>query len=1462
MTSSSNDSRRFRLPFRASRTSLLWLSTLFVACGGSDCGCDGFIEQPYPPQHYDKTLPQGTQIRVTSHGLDFVEGNIQPLIEGALPEGLNFCLPKDTSSDTKLCFPYVEGRSGHHAEDEQPLCDDGQEGCQISLTIEGAEIRPVPNSSLEIDVLIGGLNPTIPFEADAPVIGEVKCDVTAYRRGGSINDPATVRAIVPVEFAVDDMSPTRDIRINVGEVGMNLDDIDFDLKGNWKCGTADFLRGLFRGTIEGLIRDELKNAVDDIVKENLCQTCTDGNTCGEGSTCDADDVCMYNNSSECVPVPLGVEGQLQLSSVIGDFVEEPNANVDTLFKVADFAQADTGLTLAARSGFQPVNFSECIPLDPTTRPSFEPIPISSTITGETKPGSGEPFMIGIGVHKSMIEHLLWSAWGSGGTCLIVDTRGTEQVSTGTLGIVWRSLRDLADGEARQAEIKIVPQTAPKLILGSNTVRETEDGYVVDDGLFSIDWKDLDMHVYAWVQDRWTRLATVRMDLLLPVAIVPDGGRLSVVLGDLEGGITNLRPRNSELLEENPDKVAELIPTLLGLALPMLADSLDLAFDLPEFVGLKIALGQGDITSVDDGTFIALFADLETATMPTNLRTLPEPRVLDWRVEYPNEPVFGEMVRPTVHLDVEGVLFGPVEHVLEAGKDVEFAYRVDGGFWSMYSKLGTLAIDDPVLALPGEHTIEVRARVAGESKLANRDQTARVVVSIDYQAPELELERDGDVLTFNAFDLTDSAADLRYRWRIHDGEAASDWSDWSATSRLELDELGLTRDFRVEAQVRDRSGKVTTDQQTVRVSALTPADDAPVAESNNVEPTAGCAQAPGGTNSNPALALLAAFGMVGLLRRRRAAAALFAGLLGIGASACTDDPTTSLQDCNPACASGESCKMGRCVADTPADECSSDSECTNGQLCEGNQCVEPECREDADCSDACGDEKRGVCNVSSCVCEDFCPEGCGDGEFCCFGDNACQALPDPCEGKVCEPGFEPGNPVAGEGDSMTCMVSGDSCDCVSLPPLPLGKHGRYPSVATNGKKTVIAAYNQTYGDLMVGVVEGEEIAWQFADGVPESGDIEGALDGPRGGIKDKGDNVGGHTAIAIDGSDNLHVFYRDNKEDTLKHAYGTPGADGYEFAISTLDDVGDTGYWTRAVIVDGTLHVVYQAASVPVEGGPQASQLKHFSAPAGQNLQGVEAAVVFEGVGQKPCADRCSGDDVCVESAGVCATPEEGCPADCGEGFACYQGGCEPVFNQNLPVAEPYGIGNLLDLSVTPSGLLVVFYDGVERSVAWTQFDGATWSMPQYAGAGTGPYGSAAIDGAGAVHVSYMTRDKTLVYEKLGEGGPEVIAKGLRDRGDEWLIARVGEGVKLGFGADGQPEVTYQDATLHTFNYASRALTGAWNVQVLGQPSDPYAGSHGFYSTMLRQADRAIAVEYVIDNQAEDPYAYPKVHTLP
>jgi hypothetical protein len=106
---------------------------------------------------------------------------------------------------------------------------------------------------------------------------------------------------------------------------------------------------------------------------------------------------------------------------------------------------------------------------------------------------------------------------------------------------------------------------------------------------------------------------------------------------------------------------------------------------------------------------------------------------------------------------------------------------------------------------------------------------------------------------------------------------------------------------------------------------------------------------------------------------------------------------------------------------------------------------------------------------------------------------------------------------GSGNSDTCEATVGECNCVAKPPLPLGNFGTWTDsgVSPDGSRFVVATFNATYGDLMVGVVgAGDEIAWEFVDGVPSDAAVTGDPNGPRGGIAATGAIIGRYASVEV------------------------------------------------------------------------------------------------------------------------------------------------------------------------------------------------------------------------------------------------------------------------------------------------------------------------------------------------------------
>lgn len=1425
------------------RQLILFAFCFSMACSSDSCSCDGFVQQEFPVDKVDKTIPSSGTVRLTADGLGFLEDNLDGIIGGALGSGngLEFCVPE--GADPKICYL-------------GETCNDGSSGCQLTLDVDSASFDPEQPNVLNVEIVIGGLDETISVEVPG-LFSDRDCLLTLHHPSDQAL-PAKIGASIPITFTVDQTSPFKDVRIEFGDLELNDDELDFDIDGNTfsdiaLCETVDGATGLgfIRDALLPVLQDQFEPLLRDAVDGFLCVPCDNG--CPGASTCNVDDnTCRFNDDT-CPQNPLGISGQLDLGAVLADFTEEPTAAVDLTARVADQVVMNDGVTLALRSGFDPVDNSICVPADPTTRKFTSP-GLSPTMGGNLRP-DGTPFHFGLAYHKQGIEELLWSVWASGGTCLKVGTESFDLVTTGAFGALLPSIRQLTYSQTSAAYVKIVPQLPPKVTLGANDVVAAGNSYTINDPLMTVDWKDFDIHIYGFVQDRFTRILTIRVDLLLPIALAADGmGGIVPILGDFEGALTNERILEAGLVAEDPERVLELLPTLIGFALPALGDSLAAPIEIPEFFGFRIKLGPGDITSIDNNQSIAIFGELELAGSPYAVRS--QTSIAKTTLDMSRRTRTG-LVQPQVKLNMIDLPQPGVSSL-----PLEYSYRVDGANWSMYVRSAEVIVDHPLLVMPGEHTIEVRARYVGQPYTVD-PTPAKTTVVVDWEAPTVEIERNLQTISLEATDLVDRADQLEYRHKLITGNAPAAWSDWSAKSTIDLDAIDAPDRFRLDVEARDRAGNVGADTQTVTWHAALEKDTAaPTTTSNSPQANRfGCTAAGGANPTDLGWLLLVAAGLfIGRRRRRRRFDWRLLGLLAVlavSACKCGDDTGETLV-CEPACAEGSQCVEGECVVTA---QCSTDEDCPEGERCnDGGTCIpDPTCDELCDCPDG----EYADCS-DGCACIPYCEGGCEDGTFCCYDSDSCETLPDPCADQVCDPGFGPAVETEPNPDNETCDIKPGTCGCEKLPPLPLGWHGHYASIDRNAGTTAIGTYNSTYEDLMIGTVNAAlDVTWYFVDGVPAGGDVEGALDGPRGGVGDKGEDVGRYTSLVIDDAGNLHAFYRDDDNGSLKWAQGTPNGGAYDFAIEVLDDEGDTGYWTSAVYLDGKIHVVYSVFSVDDGAGGYATELRHiaFDTPGSPADPTATRLTVVSGASDNPCGVNCERRDKCIVPLAACQEPTSDCADDCAaDGNVCWMGSCVALYEKP---ANSYArsLGTNAELSATPDGgLLLVYWDYTQNSVVWTRFDGTAWGAANVLGDGTGPWASGMVDANDNLHLAYMegTTPPQLTYRDVTNDVTEIVVDGMRDTVDWWLVNDIGEDVDLRVATDGTVELLFQDATQHTLNLATRNGANSWTVTEVAAPGD-YTGAHGFYATMLKLPDVQFSVDLVIDNQADPTVAAPEFH---
>lgn len=474
-----------------------------------------------------------------------------------------------------------------------------------------------------------------------------------------------------------------------------------------------------------------------------------------------------------------------------------------------------------------------------------------------------------------------------------------------------------------------------------------------------------------------------------------------------------------------------------------------------------------------------------------------------------------------------------------------------------------------------------------------------------------------------------------------------------------------------------------------------------------------------------------------------------------------------------------------------------------------------------CPDGCPDGQE--CVEGECRAVEPCGE-CAEGEVCCPGEGRCVDPDAPeCADEQCEPGYQAVVVEPGTFDAESCSWAGQQCGCEELPPLQRGDVGAYASLGAAAGVLAMAAYDSTYGDLVVGVTHPadpmEGFHWDLVDGLPADAPIEGAPSGYRGGVKQPGPNVGQHASLAVGEDGVLHVAYYDATERDLRYARGVEdGDEGYVWALQTVDAEADAGsFASLSLSAAGAVAIAYRVRGLDGAGGGRAAALR-----------------VATGDGEGGAWEVVELDRAPVEA--------------------------QVAGPQGLGV----GLGVGIDLARHRDGtLVVVYYDSQRGSLRLVRqaADGSYEAPVLLDGEGVGPvfgdrgrFPSLAVDAARREHVVYMDSDRgQLWYTQPGTGVFQMVDDGLRSEVDGTVgIHRVGADTRILIDREGLVRVFYQDSTALDLVEAAPLPAGDWRHMVLAGGGDAYLGAFGFYNDAAVTEQGHGVVCYRIDRQSVPP----------
>lgn len=696
-----------------SRLPVLALVTLVGACTApaDGCGCAGFTSLPQGSFDGEKQNTAGA-VHFTDRGFGLLNDNATSILDFFAP-GSDLVVPVPCSieqltvSGFSLLQLAIADTGTIYCTDEScgrldGVCDARDLGQTVTIHISSLDFTSAAPDRLDARITATvqtGQLPLSTVSRNSPLCllsggGPLKCtvDLDSTRSGESYNE-LTLGITLAVDPRWDEL-----LTLEVAEVGgakacgggapaapgcIEADDIVIANEGGCgACTAANF--SVVKTLLIDQLSKSLKAQVTDALAEANCARCDAATACPTSpsatATCDVGaGACIDTGTGRCVPAMLGMEGRLDLTAAMGTSQASP---IDFAIAAGGSAEATSGgISVGLRGGFKAEAESTCV------RPATPPTPPVLPLPNFDQYALG-PYAVGVSLSQPWLEAGLYHAYTSGALCLEAGPETVAALESDLLSAVTPSLKKLTAGDDVPLRLVLRPARPPTVRIGAGGTAG-----VPSEALLRLSWKDLELDLYAWLEDRPARLFTLVVDVDLPLDLEVDGcAGVTPVLGSLSNAITVTEVKNAELLAEPLDALRSLVPSLLSLAEPQVAGAFE-KLTLPAVQGFELQLlaarGIERQSSSTAFNHLALYADAAPAGTgcTPNLRSKPA---------------------ETVRAARDGSGAASVE--LRPG--VEVSWRVQGGFWSPWARVGDsgrLVIEHPRLRLVEPHLLELRTR---------------------------------------------------------------------------------------------------------------------------------------------------------------------------------------------------------------------------------------------------------------------------------------------------------------------------------------------------------------------------------------------------------------------------------------------------------------------------------------------------------------------------------------------------------------------------------------------------------------------------------------------------------------------------------------------------------------------------------------------------------------------------------
>lgn len=806
------------------------LVVIIAGCSGAGCGsgCAGCGVTPLA-EGFDREsrVENGGAVRLTQEGMAFIEANLGPLagqlIGGGQGAVLTFEVPSSSGSEFGISFDVCPGGPDPNGNPATCLAEIDVGNAQLAVdttnphNIHITGPMPVRIQDLPIHITYFGF-----IESDI--------DVVLHGDGDGVcpGDPqsfAMINLDVDISIEIDsnpDHSRYGYSRVKVNSMTLSEDNLKDSLHfcGGFDAAILEALKSI----LFGVLVDPLIGTLTEQIDSQLCQKANPELTpvCPNGTN-DVEGICRYGTAAdaECASIILGTDGHAELGQLLAgvspgtkgalDFVlaagGQSARDDGTPYAFGDLNPIGGGATLGMYGGVEPTPISGCVPFSDMALPTGIPIPdelLANDIAGW--PADIEGPHVGIALSERFMNYALNGMYNSGLLCIGVSTETVALLSSGTIGLLAGSMKDLGlQRETAQVAVVIRPQAPPSITFGNGTDIKTDPSIRIKLPNASFDF-------YFWSLDRFIRVMTATFDLDVPMnlTVTPEG--LAPVIEEI--GVDNGKVTNTELLREDPATIASALGGLigsqvgqaLGSGLPAidLNDSLaatGLTLTIPESIEGQGSPGLRKLTKGSDN-YLGIFATLGVATAMAQNSVQTGAELVKKDVDHAGLRI-ATMTKANAPL-ARIHMTSPED---DGTRVIEYSYRVDQSPWHPWTRERFVDVRDEWLRLQGRHVIAVRARLAGQGMTVDRTP-ALVEVVVDAEPPVVKVGQASDegTLELRVDDAVTEAA--RVRTRLDDGT----WSPWATTEKNTTITVGEADTITIEAE--DEEGNITSTQQAI------------------------------------------------------------------------------------------------------------------------------------------------------------------------------------------------------------------------------------------------------------------------------------------------------------------------------------------------------------------------------------------------------------------------------------------------------------------------------------------------------------------------------------------------------------------------------------------------------------------------------------------------------------------------